>query len=491
MRNPRIDVSLPQSGACTTPSLHEWPAWLLAVILVWHLLVWVALPSATYEMLPLDAAELLGWGKEWQLGYYKHPPLGPWLGEWVFQLSGQLPESLYVLAQFCVVLTLYYVWRTARLVLNAEAAIAATLLLEVSYFHTVLTPNFNMNSLQLPIWAAMGFHFLRALQGASKHWIAAAIWSAAALLTKYSGALLLLVFASVLTIDARARSEWRNPWLWGGAAIGLLLISPHLAWLLEHWRLPVAYLQRFEAQGSKNWSAHVVEPIRFAVGALAGMVLCAVVAATLLGRGGREVSIDSRTRQWITVLCFGPLVLAMLYGAISGSRLKSTWAFPFFNLFGIWLLTSARFQWKPERARWFGSALLILMLGLSIGHVGYKTRSSPSKTVFDGTSLAAEVDKAWQQRFGSPLRIVAGDHILTAIVSTYAPSRPSMLIEGRFDYSPWISESRLKAEGAAVICESDDGCPADRLNVSGEPIELQIQQRVFRLWFLPPANFSP
>ena len=488
---PASSTATPASlQASPHPSLREWPRWLLAALLIWHLLLWVLLPALSYEMLPLDTAELLGWGQEWQLGYYKHPPLGPWLGEAVFQLSGQLPESLYLLAQLAVLLTLYYVWRTARLALPAQAAIVATLLLEVSYFHTVLTPNFNMNSLQLPIWAAMGFHFLRALQGADRHWLWLAAWSAAALLTKYSGALLLLAFALILVFDRRLWPQWRNPWIWGGALLALFLISPHILWLTDNWRLPAAYLQRFDAQGTGDWTAHVIEPFRFAIGALAGMLLCLLATLTLVGKLRVGVA-GSREIRWISLICFLPVLLAMLYGAVSGSRLKSTWAFPFFNLLGVVLVTWVPLTLSNQRLRVFGLALSLSMLALTAAHLLYKTRSSQSKTVFDGAALALAVEQAWQERFDQPLRIVAADHILSAIVSTYAPSRPSMLIEGRYDYSPWLNQTDLQRFGAAVVCEEGSSCLHDRLSIDGEPVELQVQDRRFQLWLIAPGGGRP
>ena len=95
--------------------LRTHPERLLAGVVLWHLLFWVLAPTLGYTMLPLDTLELLGWGQEWQWGYYKHPPLGAWLGEIALQLAGGRLAGLYVLAQLCLVATLVYVWRCARL----------------------------------------------------------------------------------------------------------------------------------------------------------------------------------------------------------------------------------------------------------------------------------------------------------------------------------------------------------------------------------------
>jgi 4-amino-4-deoxy-L-arabinose transferase-like glycosyltransferase len=238
---------------------------MLAFVVVWHLTFWVIAPWLAYRMLPLDTLELLGWGQEWQWGYYKHPPLGAWLGELTLLLSGGRLESLYLLAQLCLVATLIYVWKTARMLLDPARAALAAVLLEGSYFHTFLTPNFNMNSLQLPLWAGLAYHFLRAWRGDQFHWLMVGLFAALCLLAKYSGLLLLASCALVVVGTAGGRLALRRPGIYLGAALALLLLLPHLVWLSSHAELPFAYLRGFDQSGSASWSMHLTEPLRFAL----------------------------------------------------------------------------------------------------------------------------------------------------------------------------------------------------------------------------------
>ena len=50
-----------------------------AAFLFLHAVVWSALPAILYLNLPLDLIEALTYGREWQLGYDKLPPLPWWL----------------------------------------------------------------------------------------------------------------------------------------------------------------------------------------------------------------------------------------------------------------------------------------------------------------------------------------------------------------------------------------------------------------------------
>jgi 4-amino-4-deoxy-L-arabinose transferase-like glycosyltransferase len=462
-------------------ALRPAPGRLVGLVVLWHLGLWVALPWLAYRMLPLDALELLGWGQEWQWGYYKHPPLGPWLGEAFVRLYGGRIEALYLLAQLALVATLLYVWKTARLFLDPARAALATVLLEGSYFHTFLVPNFNMNSLQLPLWAGFAFHLLRALQGRTFHWYACGIFAALCLYSKYSGGLLLATGAVLALIDAQGRRALRGPHPWGAAALALLLLLPHLLWLRDYFDLPWQYLRSFDAEAAPTLASHLFEPTRFAAGALLSLLLAVPIFLAVRAPGG-ILPLPAESRR-VLVLCLGPLLLAMLYGAISGSRLKSTWAFPFFSLVGVaaFLLVPTRVD--PPRWRRATIALAGVMLLIAASHLVYKLGSDRSKTAFDGPALARAADGAWRARYDVPLRVVVGDHVYSAIVSSYAPSRPSMLIRGDYAISPWLTPAAVAEAGAIAVCRLDEACfpevmgetaPHERIVISGETLQLRF-----------------
>src|SRR5437016_10384445 len=72
------------------------PGKVLAAVLALHLAVWTLLPIWVCPNLQLDLAEDLALGREWQLGYWKHPPLPWWIADLVYRLTGTI-DSVYVL----------------------------------------------------------------------------------------------------------------------------------------------------------------------------------------------------------------------------------------------------------------------------------------------------------------------------------------------------------------------------------------------------------
>src|SRR5438132_11444436 len=105
------------------------PGRALAAILALHAIVWTALPSLLYPNLPLDLIEALTYGREWQLGYDKLPPLPWWLVEILYRLVGR-DIAYYALAQLAVVGAFALVWLTARSVVGPSLAFVAVLIVD-------------------------------------------------------------------------------------------------------------------------------------------------------------------------------------------------------------------------------------------------------------------------------------------------------------------------------------------------------------------------
>src|SRR5512146_2357703 len=78
------------------------PGRALAAVLALHAAVWTVLPTLLYPNLPLDLIEALMYGREWQLGYDKLPPLPWWLVQIAFMTVGH-DFAYYLLAQFAVI----------------------------------------------------------------------------------------------------------------------------------------------------------------------------------------------------------------------------------------------------------------------------------------------------------------------------------------------------------------------------------------------------
>ena len=125
------------------------PAKVLAAVLGLHVLVWTLLPIAVTRNLQLDLVEDLALGREWQLGYWKHPPLPWWVADLVYRLTGQI-NSVYILGPLAAALCLYGVWLLARDIVGPFQALIAVLALEGVHFYNFSVVKFAHDQMQLP-----------------------------------------------------------------------------------------------------------------------------------------------------------------------------------------------------------------------------------------------------------------------------------------------------------------------------------------------------
>src|SRR5499426_2323277 len=247
------------------------PGRAMAAILVLHAIVWTALPALLYPNLPLDLIEALTYGREWQLGYDKLPPLPWWLIEIVYRTVG-IEAAYYALAQVAVIAAFVAVWATARPLVGAAGALVAVLFLDgLHYFHFTAA-KFNHDVIQLPLWALAGYAFHAGLrQGRMVHWLLLGLAIGLALWAKYFVIVLAAPLALFLLADRDARKALATPGPWVALVVALVVMAPHLVWLVRNDFLPFAYASA-RAAPSRGLFDHVLHPIVFLVSQLAFML---------------------------------------------------------------------------------------------------------------------------------------------------------------------------------------------------------------------------
>src|SRR6202158_5518020 len=123
-------------------TIERRPQAAFAAFLALHALVWTALPSLLYPNLPLDLIEALTYGREWQLGYDKLPPLPWWLIELAYRAFGG-DTGYYLIAQIAVLAAFALVWALARRLVGPAGALAAVLIVDGLHYFNFTAAKFN------------------------------------------------------------------------------------------------------------------------------------------------------------------------------------------------------------------------------------------------------------------------------------------------------------------------------------------------------------
>ena len=167
---PQMPEMTPARRLAFAAGVVDWieraPRAAFAAFLALHFVVWTALPTLLYANLPLDLIEALTYGREWQLGYDKLPPLPWWLVEIMHRAFGA-DAAYYALAQAAVIIAFVAVWATARPLVGATGALIAVLIIDGMHYFQYTAVKFNHDVLQLPFWALTALFVYRAVTAGS------------------------------------------------------------------------------------------------------------------------------------------------------------------------------------------------------------------------------------------------------------------------------------------------------------------------------------
>ena len=449
-----------------------------------YLLLWTLLPPLLSQSHPLDVVESLSWGREWQWGTYKHPPLAPTVLHIFYVLFGKFGP--YLLSQVCIALTLWCVWRTGLRLMSADRALVGTVLTMAVAYYNFPALEYNHNIAQMPIWAALGWCLLAALQdGRLWQWLLLGILAGLGLLTKYSvGVLLACMGLYLLLTPDRKVLKGIGPWL--TLVVMAAVFAPHALWLQASDWLPFAYASsRAEgAPGRMNALGFLLTQVLNHV----PMFLIVGIGAWLSRRAAKSQPQAAFTWQtarpaYLCMLALAPGVLVTVMGLVTGARVRDMWGVPMWAFSGLMLMAVLPAAWfNPMRQRLLRGVgvwlVLVTVFAVVYMFFGAQLRKRPARMDWPAASIAEQAQQTWQAHSSCKLDVVAGDYWLSGLVATASAEGPSVLINGDARYSPWVSEERLRTKGVLWLWQADkgeDGAPELLHKLDGDA-DLQISE---------------
>lgn len=405
--------------------------WFWAFVLV-HLVVWTLLPTFLYTNIPLDCVELHAWGQQWELGYYKHPPLPAWTTRALAIATGQSDWALYLATTLCVVASFWAAWRLGRDMVSPQAAVVGALLLECCLYYNFEATILNNNTMLFVFWAFAVVAFWMALRtDKMRYWVGLGAWFGLGLLTKYTIALLGVPMVVFLLWHPQARTAWRRPGPYLAALIAVALFAPHLAWTWQN-EFPTLHYAAARTAGQASWSGHLLYPLRFLIGQAAVVLLpMSIVLIPLAGFRWRRRPIAANERfaaAFLVFMVLGPFALYLLLSAVLNLRIRAMHGSHLWTFAGLMLVFFL--QLRPEPARWrrvyLGCAVMgVVFAGVLAGRcIGGYWSAKLHRELFPGPAFAREVEAAWDRHGEGPLPAVAGDEWFGGNVAYYGRSRP-------------------------------------------------------------------
>jgi 4-amino-4-deoxy-L-arabinose transferase-like glycosyltransferase len=430
----------------------------LAAFLALHFAVWTALPALLYANLPLDLIEALIYGREWQLGYDKLPPLPWWLVEIMHRIFNA-DAAYYALAQISVIVAFVAVWATARKLVGATGALVSVLIIDGMHYLQYTAVKFNHDVIQLPFWGLAGYAFHAALKrGCLRHWALLGFSFGAALWAKYFVAVLAAPYVLFLLLDRDARRALATPGPWLALVVALAVAAPHMVWLVQNDFLPLAYAEH-RATVVRGWFDHILHPAVFAVSQIFFLLPTFFIASALSWPQRNEQAqnaADAFDRRIVTLLAFGPGAAMILLTALSGRGAIAMWGYPLWLYVGLWLVLIARTLLDHNRltrlvAAW-AAVFAVFVIVFAVNYtvlplIDHRYRAA----FFPGNTLAAALTQRFHDATGQKLDYVVGSMWDGGNLAHYSPDQPKVLIDGLPQRTPWIDLNDLHRKGAIVV----------------------------------------
>ncbi|MDE2604667.1 MAG: glycosyltransferase family 39 protein [Burkholderiales bacterium] len=434
-------------------------------------LVWLCELGATSLAPPVDNIEQLVWQRELAWGYYKHPPLPTFLAWLAVRLLGASAWTTYLLGAAVTLGAVALLWGLLRELRGPAYATLALLAGLCITFYNGRLYYFNHNIPLLLEVAAAAACTWRAYRTRGLRWWAAfgAVMGLGAL-TKYQ----IAVTAASAAVFWLRQGIWRDALHRRGALlatlVALLLFTPHLLWLPRHDFGPITYAMESSLGVHLSPGARALDALRWLLDEVFNRALPALLLLLLAGWGApapaAPVAADARRRASRDLLfAWGlvPLAFIPLVGLAVGADLQLQWGTAF-----LLFLVPCVMEWAGA-ARWDEASLaaawkpflalqgLLLAINLATSPVGVRSLEDRHWRTFAADRLAERVGAASRALLGGPVRVVIGSVGEAGALALKLPEAPRVLVDGRYDRSPWVPRDLVASCGAVELAHADSG----------------------------------
>ena len=294
------------------------------------------IPILFEKVLPYDMLENLYWGKEWQLGYDKHPPLFAWISYAFFRLCGSIPDSLFFLTQLNLLLGCFFVFKISNLIgLDKDQSFSSVLFFLCSGASVLGNTKFNATTILCSLLPMLFYFCIRIMK--FRKTTDAVLFGLVAMLTcisKYIALLYLGIMFLFLIVDRDCRSLLKTPLPYIAVCVFVISISWHVLWIFDSDFVTLRYAMEKSIAGC----SHRLESFKF-LGMLLlffGTSFWALKYSTknwFLMKKYSSLPVEARLIFHIT---FTPIVLLFFLSLIFGMQIGSYWGASMGMLLGVW-----------------------------------------------------------------------------------------------------------------------------------------------------------
>ena len=433
--------------------------------------LWTILCAISHKAPDLDGMEELVWASSFEFGYTKHPPLPSWLLYALTSIFGKPIWLVFFAGQLVSALGLWFVWRLGCEFTSPRRALIATLMVSTTLYFSLRGTIYNHNTAQLWSIAACTWLFYRALRhGRTSSWLWLGAVAGLSMMTKYSAVVQFGIFFIFIVVQGHWRDAKVQRGIVQALIVFLVVISPHIYWLIDNQFAPFAYLDR--SLETESYAEVLKSIFDFSVDQLARISPMLVVWLGLyIWHRRRPVAERGQTyaselskwdRSFLLWVGLGPFIGTVLISAVSGSPLTASWGTTFFILYGyfaFWWLSGS------VQATLRRTAILVIAIQVLMA-VGYAVARGPlahysgrtARSTFPGPEIALRMQQVWDKHVpGQTLKVVASDTWFGGNIAVNLEPTAEVFINASYAESPWLSPDSALDCGVLVAYDQTSG----------------------------------
>lgn len=426
------------------------------LFLFFNLMLWSVVPLLRLS-LPMDTQEAIVWGKYSLLGTTKHPPFSGIIAYYFYSVFGHFDGAMYLLSQIFAAVGLIYIYKLARLFVDENKAVLASMLQLGIIYYDFSSVEFNVNVISLSLWPMSAYYFwLGYKNNKLKDWLLFGILCGVNLLNKYTGALLIMAIGVFLLFDEKGRRQLLNYKAYAAVLCAVALVIPHIWWLAEHnfEMLNYILLRNTSTKTMSSEWRHLLYPLKFAGGQLLFAAAAVLSYAAFYKKSEPESKpqYHDETGRFILTCGFFPMAVFLIISLIAGTPLKSMWGFPCQFLSGLMLVYFFPIKLDAAKA-WRYSCVMAcwsLLFAFAYGMQCLTTTSERFRT--DCPTMVEMLEQKWTEYTGGQkLEYVGADVWFANMFTLYSKHDVKPMIWLNPENNPWFDADDFEQKGAFVL----------------------------------------
>jgi len=428
----------------------------LIIFLIAHLIIWTLVPSISNHNLPLDTIEALAWGSNLDWGYSKHPPLSAFAVAVFYEIFGNQDWAYYFLSQLFVVSAFFVIFKFSEdFFINKTLSLVSVLLLEGIYFYNFTTPEFNVNVCQLLFWALTVYYCWKGIkQNDTISWLLFGLFAALGVLSKYLFFYLIVgiktYFIYILIKEKKIKLKYFIP-----GAVFILVLLPHLIWLIENNYITLTYALHRIAVDAPNYLNHIYYPLIFLGKQIGILIPFFIMCIFMISKFKIKFNLKDKKLLFLLVINFVPIILMFLTSLFMGIKIRTMWMTPFYLFSGVLFVYIFQSRIVLNKLKNFLSIFLILFIFSPAVYFYVSVSQIDKRTDYHGKEIAKQIKDKYDDNFKGKIISVIGEEWHGGNLSYHLKSRPKWFYVGGSKKPPEVREFTMPGGIVSTIGISD------------------------------------